>query len=167
MSLFSNKTPAQEIKPSLPASSGSVFSTEAAVYWTIDITKKANDVYKNPEFLKRVGEVYKYDYTVDSPETVKKQLSNSVAVIIALYTTKNPWSSAIATTFNNDRERIYLNTRKHPRPVPEMINTLFHEGLGHLNGYGHGDNYSAGKENSVPYKIGEIAEKLAVEMGYV
>ena len=71
----------------------------------------------------------------------------------------NPWTSAIATTFKNKPGKIFINLRKiQQRSVEDYVNTITHE-VTHILGYSHGSNSPKGKENSVPYWLGNKAEE--------
>lgn len=137
------------------------YSTTSSVAWVNELVKTANCVVNNEDFIKEVSLFPKYEFTESTPAMVAEAIRAGAPATVRLYTTKLPWSKAIATTFSGDKVNIYLNTRKHPRPMPAMINTLVHERL-HLLGFSHGDdNYAKGKENSVNYKAGELSEKYS------
>ena len=75
----------------------------------------------------------------------------------------NPWSKMVATTFENDPNSLYINIRKS-FSVHERVNTITHE-VTHLFNYGHiGNSATQFNLSSVPYKTGEIAEKLSKEI---
>lgn len=152
-------TTAPDVIATFPEESRPVFVADSSLDYVQQVVKVANCVIKNEAFLKDVEAFPKYDFTTMTSKEVADTLRNFKAVTVSTYRTKNPWSAAIATTWAND-PTVYLNTRKNPRPMPEMLNTAFHEGL-HVNGFAHGDNYPNGKESSVNYKVGSIAEKYA------
>jgi len=137
---------------------GEYFATDSNYIWMRDLCKEANKIMHNDSFRSEVINTNEFIYTSDNGFTVYEKLTIPYVTVIRIYTSKNPWSSAIATTFTGDKENIYLNTRRNPRPMPEMVNTAIHERL-HSFGYGHGSNSPVGKENSVNYKVGSIAEK--------
>ena len=75
----------------------------------------------------------------------------------------NPWSKMVATTFENDPNSLYINIRKS-FSIHERVNTISHE-ISHLFNYGHiGNSSTQFNLSSVPYKVGEIAEKLSREI---
>ena len=111
------------------------------------------------EFQNELSAIEKFDFSDDNgSQVLEKLMSNSKT--ITTYRTKNPFSKAIATTYSTDKENMYLNTRKNPREYKFMINTVVHEFL-HLVGYSHNDNNPIGKENSVNYYVGSLAEKYS------
>lgn len=113
---------------------------------------------ESTSFKVELARVEKFDYTQDSGRDVLRKLSEHPQCVIRTYATKNPFSKVIATTYSANNVDLYFNLRKNPRPVASMINTAVHE-CSHLFGYSHGSNSNVGKENSVPYKIGVIAQK--------
>lgn len=135
-----------------------VFSVRSSLPYMAEVARISNCIINNHDFLKEVENYPKFTFTDKTPKQVVESLRNPRPVVLSTYRTKNPWSAAIATTFASDKETVYFNTRKNPRDMPSMVNTSLHEGL-HLNGYGHGDNYPNGKEDSVNYRVGSIAEK--------
>lgn len=78
-----------------------------------------------------------------------------------------PWSRANAYTKRSAPSTIFLNRRKlRNRSIESIAATIVHEYM-HLvdfasDGYefGHGDNDSAGKSNTVPYWIDQLAYNL-------
>jgi hypothetical protein len=134
------------------------YSVKSSLKWVKQLADVSNCVIKNEEFLKEVEAFPKYDFTTKTSKEVAQAYRSSAPSVISTYKTKNPWSKAIATTYTGDSKTIYLNLRKNPRPLKEMVNTAIHE-RGHGLGFSHGDNSSWGKENSVNYRVGLIAEK--------
>tara|TARA_R110000850_G_scaffold24887_5_gene72377 strand:- start:5628 stop:6212 length:585 start_codon:yes stop_codon:yes gene_type:complete len=136
------------------------FHTELKTKWVVEAIKVANCVLNHPDFKKKIEEIEKFDYSELNGVQVYAEYSNGSKCGVRTYKTKNPWSSAIATTYNTDKEFLYLNTRKFPFTVGKNVGVLSHE-CGHLKGFSHGDNRSAGKENSVNYKVGSIAQEIS------
>lgn len=86
---------------------------------------------------------------------------------VRTYTSKWPWSAAIAYTQGKD---VYFNTRKLSNNVPALVNTLVHEFI-HIADmvdgglyYNHGTGRKANVPNdhkrtySAPYALGGTAE---------
>jgi hypothetical protein len=125
--------------------------------WVNGLTSIAECVTKNEAFLKEIGQFPKYDYTTKTPAQVESALRSDKSKM-ELSTYQAPfWSKAIAYRNIGDNT-IYFNRRKNPRQYAEMINTVIHEWL-HVAGFDHGNNYATGKQNSVNYHGGLIAEK--------
>lgn len=133
-----------------------VFTTRSSLPYMAEVARISNCVAGNTEFLKEVELYPKFTFTDKTPAQVAESLKNPKPVVLSTYRTKNPWSAAVAATIGDE---VYFNTRKNPRDMSEMIETSIHEGLGHIQGYGHGDNYPRGKENSVPWALGTMAAK--------
>lgn len=106
----------------------------------------------------------KFTYTDKTPEQVFNHIASNhqdMTATIKSWKPFNRWTSAIATTFKNKPGEIYINMRKiGQRSVAEYVNTLVHE-TGHILGYSHGSNSPKGKENSLPYWLGQKAEEWA------
>lgn len=128
--------------------------------WMKSLGTTAECVINNADFQKEVSAIEKFDYSTRNGKQVVADLVAMKDVAISTYKTKNPFSKTIAYTYGGAKT-IYFNTRKNPRDFKEMINTVVHE-ASHIVGYGHGDNSSKGKEKSVPYWVGAIAEKYVL-----
>lgn len=135
-----------EIKSSLP--------------WMKNLGATAECVIKDQGFQKEVSAIEKFDYSTKNGKQVVADLLTFKNITLSTYKTKSPWSKTIAYRPVGKAE-VYFNLRKNPRDFSEMINTTIHEWL-HVYGYGHGDNSSKGKGKSVPYWIGDIAEKYVL-----
>lgn len=105
-----------------------------------------------------------FTHTTLTPEQVANQFGSWVtnapnrSVKIKAWKPWNPWTAAIATTFKNKPNEIYINVRKiASRSLGDYVNTLCHE-ASHLSGMGHGNNSPRGKERSAPYFLGSKAE---------
>lgn len=135
-----------------------VFACKSSLPWLIELTKVANCVANNQDFINEVKLYPKFTYTDKTSMDVANSIESMQGFMISTYKTKSPFSSVIATTYKNDNKTLYLNLRKNPRSLENMVNTVLHESL-HLAGYSHGDNSPKGKEGSVNYKVGSLAEK--------
>lgn len=107
----------------------------------------------------------RFTHTNDSPEIVFNAMASYVSgdntVEIKAWKPWNRWTSAIATTYPNKPGLMFINVRKtHQFPVANYVGTICHE-ISHLAGYSHGSNNPKGKENSVPYWIGNQAKDWA------
>jgi hypothetical protein len=149
------KEPSPDVIATLPGESRNVFIARSSLDYIKKVASVTNCVIKNEDFLKEVESFPKYTFTTKTPKEVADSLRNMKTVTLSTFQTKNPFSAAIASTINGT---VYFNTRRNPRTMNEMLNTSIHEGL-HVNGYSHGDNFPKGKEDSVNYRVGMIAEK--------
>jgi hypothetical protein len=123
-------------------------------------------------FFDEVRQIPAFDYSKHvatgkpvSGKEVVEELSRKVDVTVQTYKPWNPWTRALAKTLPGTV--IYLNARTLDRSVPSLVATLIHESV-HIAdnaqkalSFGHGNNYAAGKENSAPYKLDAIAERIA------
>jgi len=149
------------IKPEFDAESFELFKSRSNLPWVHELQEAANCVIKKESFAHSVREVTGFTYSDKSGVVVYEDLTDSRTCTISTYKTKwySPFKYVVmATTWPSDKEKLYLNLRVNPRPMPDMIETVIHECL-HLKGYSHGDNSRIGKENSVNYKVGALAKK--------
>lgn len=151
-----------ETEAAKPVTPKIVYTAKSSLGYIQKVALVANCVIQNEEFLKEVGAFKKFTFTDKTPLDVMNSLKGFSPVVISTYKTKNPFTKVIATTYASDKTTIYFNTRMNPRDMSSMINTAIHEGL-HLSGYSHGDNSSIGKEDSVNYRVGTIAEKYTAK----
>jgi len=140
---------------------GKPFTYKSSLNWVKDLSEKANCTVNLESFQKELISIEKFDYSDDNGSQVLSKLLGS-SKTIRTYKTKNPFTKVIATTYGSDKESMYFNLRKNPRKPELMINTACHEKL-HLDGYSHGDNNRAGKENSVNYFVGTLCQKYSKE----
>lgn len=121
----------------------------------------AHKIINSDLFRNQIKAIKQFDYapTTTNGAMVLDRLNTAKTVSVRMYYKR--FGSAIAYTYY-DAAEIYLNT-KWKRPISEIVNTLVHEST-HTVGYSHGDNYAAGKQNSIPYKLGDVAESVAKEL---
>jgi hypothetical protein len=141
----------------IEASRAQSFSARSSLPYIQDVSIVANCVTKHPEFLKEVAAQARFDFTKDSPKMVAEKIGQGTPVILSTY--KKSFTKSIAYRNVGDNV-LYFNTTKNPRAMRFMVNTAVHE-FSHVIGYGHGSNSSKGKDLSVPYKLGQIAENYA------
>ena len=137
-----------------------VFDYRSSLTWVKKLTKAVNCTINKESFAKRLTSVKSFDYSTHNGTQVYNNLINHNCRI-RTYKTKNPFSNVIATTYTANTFDVYLNRRKNPRyPMDRMINTALHECLHNVK-YGHGDNRNINnsKGNSVPNKVGLIAQQ--------
>lgn len=132
------------------------YSTTSTLPWAIDLVRVANCVKQKQAFY---DELSSTEFTQNNGKT-SKQIADEIRLAsakIETFTYWNPLSKMIAENAQPDRVR--LNSRKHPRAIGDMVETLFHEPTHNL-GYFHNGNYNT-EENrkTVPYMVGAIARK--------
>jgi len=153
--LFTSCATKQVIQPINTNTQVDVFSYRSNLPWVKNLSDASNCTINLSQFQDALSRIESFDMSEDNGKQVLENLLDT-RVAITTYKSKNPFSKAIATTYANDKTSIYLNTRRNPRAMKDMVNTSLHESL-HIAGYSHGDNSSIGKENTVNYKVGEIA----------
>nr|WP_320000128.1 hypothetical protein [uncultured Draconibacterium sp.] len=136
-----------------------------------DCVEFINDLFEADFFLKSVADKDSFTHTEYEPRKVAALMKDDEnETVVKLYKSFNPWTRANAHVSPKFENTLFLNTRKLWRNREDIINTIVHECV-HVvdfseNGiidFGHGDNYSKGKENSAPYWIGELAKKIYLD----
>ena len=121
-----------------------------------EVVRVTNCVLANEQFLSEVSLVAKFTSSSHNGYQVVDKIKDSFDKPVVILTERRArWSTVLARRVD---EYVIFNTRKNPRSVPEMVNTLVHESL-HVAGYGHEYNYSPARNLSVPYYVGDIAEE--------
>ena len=123
-----------------------------------EVVKTSSCVLLSPHYQHEVSQIKKFDYSDKTGEEVIQIMLGDQEVFYTTYKSR-PWSKVVAYR-NRGSNWVYFNRRNNPRSMKSMVNTAIHE-ASHIVGFGHGGNNSQGKQNSVPYKIGKIAEKYA------
>lgn len=147
-----------EMVPGQSLDSGD-YSVKSKLPFIHDIAKIANCLLTKEAFFKEIESFPKYDYTTDSSILVAKALAFRTPVVVSTYCKKFTKTLAYRNVGSNV---LYINTCKQWGISPDLLNTLWHE-RSHVVGYGHGDNSSKGKQKSVPYGTGNMAEKYFAE----
>lgn len=142
-------------------SSSTLFAQTFTVKSKYEYMKKtaalAKCVLLHTEYQAEIMAIEYFDYTNDDGVDVMNKMLGDYEAIFYTYKSRNPFSSVLAYV-NNGSNKVYFNRRNNPRAYKYMVNTAIHE-VSHIRGYSHGDNSSAGKGASVPYRIGKISEK--------
>lgn len=137
---------------------GQFIPSKTSPVWQISLAKTANCVLTDNAFLIEVATINDFDYSNDSGLEVSLKLQTPVK---AYLTTYKAWRYSKVIAYRNKGSNIiHFNTRKNPRLPEKMVNTSIHELL-HIHGYDHNGNGTEGngRENTVNYYVGNIAEK--------
>lgn len=105
----------------------------------------------------------KFDFSDATADSLKETIRKGFTVRLRTYQPSiwkgGKWSKVIGY---HSAGTIYLNTYYMNRDDCSILNTLVHE-ASHTMGYSHGNNSPDGKDNSLPYWIGDRAEELCKE----
>ena len=137
-----------------------------------DCVEFINDLFEIEMFYDSISNRKEpFTHTEYPPNRISSILkSDNSQITIKLYKSKNPFTKSNAYVSPKYKNTLFLNTRKLWREKPEIIDTIVHECV-HVADYsengqidfGHGDNYSEGKENSAPYWIGNKAKQFYLD----
>lgn len=147
--------------------------TNTNLDWAINY---CNDILFNSDhqdwhdFLEAINNKVSFDMSSANSDYIAKKIiyfkNGSQRMNVKLYKSKNPWSRAYGYYTPSRPFDININTRKMNRSVESFVGTLVHEmvhaidGLDMVHNYGHGDNSSAGKQDTVPYWVGNLAARM-------
>lgn len=140
-----------------------VFTTKSSLPWVHEVSRIANCVINNEDFLKEVAAYPKFTYTDKVGADVAKALREHAPIEVRTYKTLNPRSKTNAYVLPSKRNEVYLNTRKYKNPTSRWVQTLVHESLHPEFSHGNNDIDKDTEEKlaSVNYVVGSIAEKYA------
>lgn len=152
------ETPPVITDPETPNESKVIFTGKTDLEWLQTAIKSGNCVVNVPKFYEEIAKVENYDETDLTPKQISEKISESTNTI-AVYSYVRYFSKVIAKfQYGN----IYLNSRKQVRKPEYNANTIVHEWT-HSLGFTHDGNYAKGQQDTVPYKVGDIAEKIYLE----
>lgn len=143
---------------------GSEFAVRSQLAWIRETAEVANCVIKQSGLIRDVERVRVFDLAVLGDQrgpvgvAVAKRMQAFTPVIVSTYC-KYPSGGVQTNAYRNVGSNVvYINTCVPRNPLASRVNTLVHERL-HVVGFGHGDNSWRGKQNTVPYRVGTLAEK--------
>jgi len=128
---------------------------------------QANIQLQNLAFFQRIREHAGFDSSTASPGQIAQLMAlSNVMVQVELYTSRWPWSKALAYEDHRFPSKVFLNSRRLDRSLASICATIIHECVHALDAteeglrFGHGDNNPNGKENTAPYWIGDLAFEM-------
>lgn len=124
-----------------------------------DAAKLGNCLLSRDKFKKEISSHKQFDYTKNKSDKVSKDLFSRTPIVVRTYCKKVTKTLGYRPIGSNE---FYVNICKRTSLSADLVNTIWHEGT-HVKGYGHGDNSSVGKGNSVPYGTGDMSEKYYSE----
>lgn len=132
--------------------------------------EKANFVLENNDFHTELAAAQNiFDHSNVNGAVVSNLIKNTqIKATVEIYTSIWRWSRVNGYTIDNGENKIFLNSRKLNEAANELnvAATLVHEFL-HLVDFendnfffGHDGNRSAGNDNTAPYWIDTLTEKI-------
>jgi hypothetical protein len=128
---------------------------------------KTNEVLRSSEFYAAIAACGAFDLADIAPADIAELLKyTALSVKVDVYYSISPIERIDGYDDPEQPRVVNLNLWHLNRPVESICNSLVHGCLHALNSiypdfkFGHGDYHLAGKENTAPYRIGAVAEKL-------
>jgi hypothetical protein len=128
----------------------------------VDATMHANQLLGDPTFYARIREHLQFDYTNVSPRDIANLMEQAALTLRVRLYKSFPLSPVLGYEDRRFPDDVFLNTRKLDRSMASIVGTILHEAVHAVDArspldFGHGRNSSAGKDNSAPYWIGNLA----------
>jgi hypothetical protein len=136
-----------------------------------EATEMANSVLLNSEFYQKIRAKEKFDLSTTTPQIIADlvQQSNLEFKVDLFY--PSGWKAikyrkTFAYTDHQFPNTLFLNLKKLRRSPESIAATIIHESIHALDHesvdytFGHGNNSSKGKEDTAPYWIGNLANKI-------
>ena len=143
-----------------PSGAVGKFKNKTTLPWLNEVERVANCLKGNHGFYEEIESTT----FLETNGKTSKEIAEDVKVMAPGLNTYSKFSvyKVLGTYSVKDNEVLY-RLQANPRAVPAMVNTAYHEGL-HLKGYFHKGNFAKGDNlKTVPFKVGEIAERRAEE----
>lgn len=153
-----------KISPQLPKPtnvSESFFKVRSSLDLMHKIKDTANCVAQLQSLKKGIEALKFPELNIDGKEIYRLMMAQDGLVTLRTYQKYAYWvpfygrRPVYAYTYVGHDE-IHVNTLYYERPMPSLMNTVFHE-LSHVAKYEHGTH------DPIPWKVGEVAEKVAHE----
>ena len=127
----------------------------------------ANDVLRDEEFYKQIALHPFFDRCNTTPATIARLMRESAfTMTVDLYYALSPVKNIDGYDDPENPFVIHMNVWKIDRSPESMCNTIIHACVHAVNAYfeeyefGHGDHSLNGKENTAPYWIGALAQRM-------
>jgi hypothetical protein len=132
---------------------------------------KSNELLKNAEFYKAIANKPNFDLSTASPKIVadlleKSDLEFKVEIFYPNVLQSIKYRKTFAYTDERFPNTLFLNFKKLDREIESIAATIIHESIHALDNaeeaytFGHGNNSPVGKENTAPYWIGNLANRM-------
>ncbi len=129
-----------------------------------------NNLFTYPPFIRAIGKNTKFDMANITPQKIADMIQETdLQLSIDLYMPLPFAKDAYTYDDPLNPAMIHMNKRTLNRPVHSLCNTLVHQCVHALNAahpdcyFGHGDNNPDGKDNTAPYWIANLAQKMIAE----
>jgi len=127
----------------------------------------ANDLLQNPEFYDRVATHPGFDLADVSPEIIAGLMCEThIKMSVHLYYATNAHLPIDGFDDISNPSCIHLNVWNINRSAASICNTIIHSCVHAVNAYnsqldfGHGGNAAGGKDNTAPFWIGALAQRM-------
>lgn len=125
------------------------------------------DRTKKIKFFTGICEAKDFTFTYESPNDISEWLFTTELDLAVRGYDGGADTPTMAYVTSEHPNTIFINVQKlDPRRPSRVANTIIHETIHNLDrkredaSFGHGNNSSAGKENSAPYWIGDWAQTV-------
>jgi len=132
-----------------------------------DAVQMANELLQNEGFFDRIAAHPCFDLANTSPSVVAELMrSAQLKMKLDLYYSLSPSKNIDGYDYIDDPSVVHTNVWKLQRSAASICNTIIHSCVHAVNAlypqysFGHGDMLLAGKENTAPYWIGALAQKM-------
>jgi hypothetical protein len=133
----------------------------------IDALFKTNLLLEEDAFYQAISSHGRFDMAnIDAPAIAQLLKESTLRMTVDTYI--RPWSKADTYDDPDEPTLIYINQWRINRSIPGFCNAFVHKIVHAVNAenpqyeFGHGDNSPIGKENTAPYWIGSLAERMII-----
>lgn len=129
-----------------------------------------NNLLQQTYFYNHIQQRETFDMADITPVQLAELIRTANTLLyVDLYYSVLPFSKDLAYDDPEHTSMIYLNKWNINRSTESLCNTLIHQCVHAINAiypqfsFGHGDNNPEGKENTAPYWIAALAERLIAD----
>lgn len=132
-----------------------------------EAVSKANALLQNEQFYQAIMQQSRFDMADISPVEIAVMMRNAnISMQVELYYAMSPVKNIDGYQDPEHPGVLFLNIWQLERPLASVCNTLVHGCVHQVNAryqqysFGHGDSTPSGKENTAPYFIGHLAQRM-------
>lgn len=133
-----------------------------------------NFLLQDESLFETIAAEQAFDMSDVAPYTIASLMRSAKIVMnVDFYYAMSPASKAVGYDDKNNPTTIWLNAWQLSRPIESLCNTMIHACIHALNAahpeyyFGHGDVLKEGLENTAPYRIGCLAQRLLTDDEFV